>query len=117
MSSTALEGIRVLERTRVYARPCCTTLLADLGAEGIHVGILGGKPGRNKPPGLEIGREGPHDRSRDGYFPGLNCNKDCTGIESPACLFLMQSRSGADADGFDFVVRGHLAFPFRKGYK
>lgn len=70
-----LEGSRVLELTRFYARPCCTILLADLGAEGIHVGILGGKPGRNKPPGLENGREGPHGCSGDGSFPGLNCSK------------------------------------------
>ena len=56
MPSKALEGIRVLELTRFYARPCRTTLLADLGAEGIHVETLGGEPGRDKPPGLENGK-------------------------------------------------------------
>ncbi len=75
MSSKALEGIRVLDLTRFYAGPYCTTLLADLGAEVLKIEPPGGEPMRDNPPWVENGKGGPHDRSRSGYFLGLNRNK------------------------------------------
>jgi CoA:oxalate CoA-transferase len=53
----ALEGIRVLDLSRMYAGPLCTMLLAELGAEVVKVEIPGGGDGvRNLAPqtdGLE----------------------------------------------------------------
>jgi CoA:oxalate CoA-transferase len=71
----ALEGIRVLDLTRFYSGPYCATLLADMGAEVIKVEPPGGEPMRDNPPWVENGKDGPHDRSRSGYFLGLNRNK------------------------------------------
>jgi len=71
----ALEDIRVLDLTRFYSGPYCTTLLADMGAEVIKVEPPGGEPMRDNPPWVENGKGGLHDRSRSGYFLGLNRNK------------------------------------------
>ncbi len=75
MSSKALEGIVVLDLTRFYAGPYCTTLLGDYGAEIIKIEPLGGEPMRDNPPWVENGKGGPNERNRSGYFLGLNRNK------------------------------------------
>lgn len=68
----ALEGLRVLDLTRVYAGPYCTMVLADMGAEVIKIeNPAGGDdtrrigPYRNNEPGEEC----------SGYFAMLNRNK------------------------------------------
>ena len=54
----ALEGIRVLDLSRMYGGPLCTMLLAELGAEVVKVEIPGGGDGvRNLAPQTE-GLEG-----------------------------------------------------------
>jgi crotonobetainyl-CoA:carnitine CoA-transferase CaiB-like acyl-CoA transferase len=54
----ALEGIRVLDLSRMYGGPMCTMLLAELGAEVVKVEIPGGGDGvRNLAPQTE-GLEG-----------------------------------------------------------
>jgi len=75
MSSKALEGIVVLDLTRFYAGPYCTTLLGDYGAEIIKIEPPGGEPMRDNPPWVENGKGGPNERNRSGYFLGLNRNK------------------------------------------
>lgn len=65
--STALEGIKVLDLTRVLAGPFCTMLLADLGAEVIKLEIpVKGDDTRQYPPFIG---------SESGYFMNLNRNK------------------------------------------
>jgi CoA:oxalate CoA-transferase len=66
----ALEGIRVVDLTHVLAGPTATMILADLGAEVIHI----------EPPQGDDAREyGPFvdriDKNRSGYFISLNRNK------------------------------------------
>jgi CoA:oxalate CoA-transferase len=67
---SALQGIRVIDLSHVLAGPTATMLLADLGAEVIHV----------EPPRGDDAREyGPFaggvDKDRSGYFISLNRNK------------------------------------------
>jgi crotonobetainyl-CoA:carnitine CoA-transferase CaiB-like acyl-CoA transferase len=75
MKSKALEGIRVLDLTRIYAGPYCSMLFADMGAEVIKIEPPGGELIRDNPPMVEQSKGGPHDRSRSGYFLTLNRNK------------------------------------------
>ena len=63
----ALDGIRVLDMTRVLAGPYCTLLLGDMGAEIIKIEVPGsGDDSRKYPP--FIGAE-------SAYFMNLNRNK------------------------------------------
>ena len=75
MPGKALEGIRVLDLTRVLAGPYCSMLFADLGAEVIKIEPPEGEMIRDNPPRVETGKGGPHDRSRSAYFLSLNRNK------------------------------------------
>ena len=66
----ALEGLRVLDLSHVLAAPTATMILADLGAEVIHI----------EPPQGDDAREyGPYigkvDVNHSGYFISLNRNK------------------------------------------
>jgi CoA:oxalate CoA-transferase len=66
----ALAGIRIIDLTHVLAGPTATMILADLGAEVIHV----------EPPDGDDAREyGPFihkvDKNHSGYFISLNRNK------------------------------------------
>jgi crotonobetainyl-CoA:carnitine CoA-transferase CaiB-like acyl-CoA transferase len=63
----ALDGIRVLDMTRVLAGPYCTLLLGDMGAEIIKIEVPGqGDDSRKYPPFM--GEE-------SAYFMNLNRNK------------------------------------------
>jgi crotonobetainyl-CoA:carnitine CoA-transferase CaiB-like acyl-CoA transferase len=75
MSSQALDGIRILDLTRILAGPYCSVLFADLGAEVIKIEPPEGEMIRDNPPVVEQGKGGPHDRSRSAYFLSLNRNK------------------------------------------
>ena len=67
MKKGALDGIRVLDMTRVLAGPYCTLLLGDMGAEIIKIEVPGsGDDSRKYPP--FIGTE-------SAYFMNLNRNK------------------------------------------
>jgi CoA:oxalate CoA-transferase len=66
----SLEGIRVIDLSHVLAAPTTTMILADLGAEVIHV----------EPPHGDDAREfgpfaGKVDKNLSGYFISLNRNK------------------------------------------
>ncbi len=75
MFKKALEGIRILDLTRVLAGPYCSMLFGDLGAEVIKIEPPEGEMIRDNPPRVETGKGGPHDRSRSAYFLSLNRNK------------------------------------------
>jgi crotonobetainyl-CoA:carnitine CoA-transferase CaiB-like acyl-CoA transferase len=75
MGRLALQGIRVLDLTLVYAGPLCGLLLADLGAEVIKVERPGGEIGRFLPPLHRGDVQGPHRQNLSGYFMSNNRNK------------------------------------------
>ena len=75
MKPKALQGIRILDLTRIYAGPYCSMLFADLGAEVIKIEPPEGEIIRDNPPLIEEGQGGPNERSRSGYFLTLNRNK------------------------------------------
>ena len=65
-----LEGIRIVDLTHVLAGPVATMILADLGAEVLHI----------EPPHGDDAREfgpfaGEADKNRSAYFVSLNRNK------------------------------------------
>jgi CoA:oxalate CoA-transferase len=66
----ALAGIRVIDLTHVLAGPTATMILADLGAEVIHVEPPQGDDAREYGPFLEK-----VDKNHSGYFISLNRNK------------------------------------------
>jgi CoA:oxalate CoA-transferase len=75
MAPRALEGIRILDLTRIYAGPYCSMLFADMGAEVIKIEPPAGEIIRDNPPLAKQGEGGPQDRNRSGYFLTLNRNK------------------------------------------
>ncbi len=75
MPAKPLEGIRVIDLTRVFAGPYCSMLFADLGAEVIKIEPPEGDLIRDNPPLVPQDKGGAHDRNRSGYFLTLNRNK------------------------------------------
>jgi CoA:oxalate CoA-transferase len=66
----ALSGIRVIDLSHVLAGPTATMILADLGAEVIHVEAPQGDDAREYGPFV-----GKVDKNHSGYFISLNRNK------------------------------------------
>lgn len=64
--SKPLEGIRILDLTRVLSGPYCTMLLADMGAEVIKIENVRGDDSRAYPP---------FDKGISAYYANLNRNK------------------------------------------
>jgi len=72
MGFKALEGVRVLEYCGGISAPYCTKLMADLGAEVIHIEFPGkGDDTRRLPP---FAGDTPHEE-KSGIFLFLNTNK------------------------------------------
>lgn len=65
--ASALQGLKILDFTRVYSGPYCTMLLADLGAEVVKVEAVGR--------GDDTRSFYPIKNGQSGYFTYLNRNK------------------------------------------
>ncbi|HEY2559054.1 MAG TPA: CaiB/BaiF CoA-transferase family protein [Caldimonas sp.] len=82
----SLEGVRVLDLSRVLAGPWCTQVLADLGADVIKVekpsvpGAPGGDDTRGWGPPFLRDREG-HETAEAAYYLGTNRNKRSVTID------------------------------------
>ncbi|WP_315928931.1 CoA transferase [Mesorhizobium sp. SP-1A] len=72
MTPPCLDGVRVLDLTRVLAGPYCTALLGDLGAEIIKVETPGGDDYRHVPP---------FDEETGGLFLLLNRGKKSISLD------------------------------------
>ena len=109
----ALDGIRVLDLTRVLAGPYCTLLLGDMGAEIIKIEVPGsGDDSRKYPP--FIGTE-------SAYFMNLNRNKkslvlnlkDPQGrqvlldLVNALNIMRVDRNSGISSGHFDNIASGH----------
>ena len=84
-----LEGIRVLDLTRILSGPFCTMLLADLGADVIKIEQpITGDPARGNGPFLTLddaGNQTAAESQRPGafssYFMSINRNKRSLAID------------------------------------
>ena len=72
-SNNILDGVKVLDFTRVYSGPYCTMLMGDLGAEIIKVE----KPGT----GDDTRQFMPMSGSESGYFMYMNRNKKSIALD------------------------------------
>jgi len=72
MKAGALEGIRVADLSHVLAAPTASMILADLGAEVIHI----------EPPGGDDARQfGPVFHGQSAYFISINRNKKSLAVD------------------------------------
>ena len=93
-----LEGLRVVDLTRILAGPYCTMALADLGADVVKVEQPGGDQARRNGP-FFTGRDG---QPRSTYFTSINRGKRSIVID-------LKNPDGKEAflrlvDGADVVV-------------
>jgi formyl-CoA transferase len=99
-ASKALQGIKVLDLTRVLAGPFCTMLLGDLGAEIIKLEIPErGDDSRGFPP---------FKNGHSTYFMNFNRNK---------CSIVLDLKNSSDIDKFFEIVKSMdvLVENFRPG--
>jgi crotonobetainyl-CoA:carnitine CoA-transferase CaiB-like acyl-CoA transferase len=91
--SSPLEGIRVLDLSRVVAGPLCGRILADLGADVVKV----------EPPGGDVTRSvGPQVGGVSAYFAQMNAGKRnlCIDLKAPGATDLIARL----ADHCDVVI-------------
>ena len=84
MTSAALDGIKVLDLSRVLAGPWCTQILADLGADVVKIERPGvGDDTRTWGPPFLKDANG-HDTDQASYFTACNRNKRSVTIDMAA---------------------------------
>lgn len=99
-----LDGLVVLDLSRILAGPTCTQLLGDLGAEVIKIESLEGDDTRGWGPPFAVDAEGkPTDLSA--YFMSVNRNKksvavDLTDPEAQKALHTLAGRADAVIENF-----------------
>jgi len=104
-----LDGVRVLDLSRVLAGPYCTMILSDLGAEVIKVEPPGGDETRTWPPFYENGESG--------YYMTLNRNKkgiviDLKNSKGKQVLFDLARQSDVVIENFTPGVVGRLGVDY-----
>lgn len=111
MSSKPLEGIRVLDFTRVLAGPYCTMLLADMGADVIKV---------ERPKyGDDTRHFGPFKNDESGYFVYLNRGKksitlDLKRPEAREIVLQLVEKSDVIVENFRPGVMEKLGFDYEE---
>lgn len=101
----ALDGLRVLDLSRVLAGPWCTQTLADLGAEVIKIERPGsGDDTRGWGPPFLAGRDG-RDTAEAAYYLGTNRNKrsvtvDIASAEGQELIGRMADRADVFVENF-----------------
>ncbi len=104
-----LEGIRVVDLTRVLSGPYCTMLLADMGAEVIKIEQPGkGDDSREYPP---------FQRGISAYFANLNRNKKSITLnlkdpKAKQVLFDLIKMSDVIVENFKPGTMDKLGFPY-----
>ena len=103
----ALDGLRVLDLTRILAGPLCTMMLGDMGADVIKVEPSAGDDTRVWGP--------PFVGSEAAYFLGLNRNKrsltlDMSGREGQALLARLIEKSDVLVDNFKLGTLARWGF-------
>ncbi len=104
----ALDGLRVLDLTRILAGPLCTMMLGDMGAEVIKVEPVGsGDDTRGWGP--------PFAGGESAYFLGVNRNKrsltlDLAGTEGQAILAGLIGTSDVLVENFKLGTLGRWGF-------
>ena len=77
----ALDGIKVLDLSRVLAGPWCTQILADFGADVIKIEVPGkGDDTRAWGPPFLVGADGEEERGESAYYLSCNRNKRSAAI-------------------------------------
>lgn len=107
----ALEGIRVLDLSRILSGPFCTMILADLGADVIKVESVEG--------GDDTRSWGPPFQGKDAaYFHSVNRNKRgiAVDLKDPQCRLLVE-RLAATADAVVENFRPGAAARLGLGYE
>lgn len=107
MAAAPLDGVLVIDLTRILAGPFCTLVLSDLGARVIKVEI----PGR----GDDARRIGPFVSDRSVYFLSLNRGKQSIALdlrdESDRVVFdKLLERADVLAENFRPGVMGRLGY-------
>lgn len=102
-----LDGVRVVDLTRIISGPFCTQLLADLGAEVIKVETPQGDPLRG---------QGEKVNGLSWYFAGYNRNKrsvvlDLRTAEGKAALARLVETADVLVDNFRPGVLAEMGFP------
>src|SRR5258708_28090713 len=85
-----LDGIKVLDLTKLAPGPFCTMILADLGAEVIKIEEPGPPTGRRAQQAGAAGTQGPGAGFSGSPFNALNRNKKTIGIN-------LKSRAGKES--------------------
>lgn len=113
-ASGPLNGITVLDMTKVLAGPFCTMILRDLGAKIIKIEPPEGDEARNFGPFLPV--ETTENRKISAYFTSLNCGKrsvvlDLKKSSGRKTLVKLISQSDVLVENFKPGTLAKLGFP------
>jgi crotonobetainyl-CoA:carnitine CoA-transferase CaiB-like acyl-CoA transferase len=110
MTARLLEGVKVLDLSRVLAGPWCTQILADFGADVIKVEVPGkGDDTRAWGPPYLIDGEGKEDRGESAYYLSCNRNKRSIAInmaDPEGAVLIRKLAAEADIVVENFKVGG-----------